>query len=100
MSREEFSRAIEAFLGELSVLCIGETEAGLRRMPGFYEHFREVSGALRDPAASNDEVLGAAFGLIDGYVEANWPQVLEESYRFYRDRNPDDAAQDEGTPTA
>ena len=100
MSREEFSRAIEAFLGELSVLALGETQASLRRLPEFFEHFQEVSGALRDPATPDDEVLGAAFGLVDEYVGANWQQVLDESYRFYRDQGPGGIVREEDTPAA
>jgi hypothetical protein len=100
MTREEFSRAIEAFLGELGVLCLGESTASLGRFPEFLEHFREVSAALRDPATPDDEVLGAAYGLIDQYVGANWEQVLEESYRFYRDQRPASGVTDGNLPAA
>ena len=37
---------------------------------------------MRDPATRDDEMLGAAFGLIDEYVGAAWDEVIDEAYAF------------------
>ncbi len=84
-SREEFARAIDAFLFKMIFLTSVETGKSLDALPGFSEELAGVLESFRRPGAHPEDVLGTALGLVDEYVHARWEEVMEEAYALYTD---------------
>jgi hypothetical protein len=86
IDRDDFARAIDAFMEELSAICASQTPEGLRLLRGFSEEAQETRTLLADPALTDERLLSLAFGLVDEYYGARREAVLEEAYRYYADR--------------
>jgi hypothetical protein len=87
LSRDEYTRAIHAFLGELSGKLIGESSSKLQQIPGLKDEASEALAVLRDPTTTLNVVLATALGLIDEYVSRAGPEPLDEAYEFYVDQH-------------
>ena len=92
ISRQEFGRVVESFMGELGAICGSQSSADLDQLPGFDKEFREASEILRNPLTDRSVVLTTAFGLIDDFVDVAKHRVLDEAYAFYVDQQRDAAA--------
>ena len=87
LSRDEYARAVHAFLGELSASLIGESPTKLRDIPGLEDEVREAANTLRDTNVPLNVVLATALGLIDEYLNRADSSVLDEAYTFYVDQH-------------
>ena len=92
ISREEFERIVDAFMGELSAIVVTESTSKLRRYPDFARQLSEVTNDVSSGTVDTDHLLTTAFGLVDGYVEAAQNEILDAAYEFYCDQAGHDAS--------
>lgn len=85
-NREEFTRAIDAFMEEMSAICTAQTPEGLRLLREFSKEVQETRALLSDPALTDERLLSLAFGLVDEYYGARREAVLHEAYQYYADK--------------
>jgi hypothetical protein len=84
VGRDEYERVIESFMMEMPGIVV-TTEPALRKLPHLGPELDEYMPSLRDPAASPEQVLRTAFGLIDEFVREKWSIAIAESYQLYCD---------------
>ena len=84
VSRDEYQRIIESFMMEMPGMVI-TSETSIRKLPRLGPELDHYLASLRDPAASPEDVLRTAFGLIDEFVADRWDDVIDASYQLYSD---------------
>jgi hypothetical protein len=87
LSRDQYGRAVRAFLGEMSASLIGISREKLQLIPGLLEEVQEAAELLRHPSTASNVVLATALGLIDEYVNRAGPKVLGDACAFYHDQH-------------
>ncbi|HJR36677.1 MAG TPA: hypothetical protein VJ817_17105 [Gemmatimonadales bacterium] len=85
VSQAEYEAVIEAFMMEMSAICIAKSEADLRAIPGFLEEVAESAALMRQALDSPAELLPLSFGVIDEFVSSNHAEVIRECYALYMD---------------
>ena len=79
MTKDEYARAIESFIMEMTVVVEGERDP--KRIPDFAEHAEQ----LRSPQTPNSELLAASFALFNEYVSEHWSEAIAESFQLFPD---------------
>lgn len=85
LSRQEFDRAIEAFMGELSAILVARRDQELPANPSLRDEINEARTLMVDPTTTDAQLVSLSFGLVDEFVAAQRDRILEEAYAFYRD---------------
>ena len=81
MTKDEYARAIESFIMEMTAVVEGERDP--KRIPDFAEHANQ----LRSPQTADSELLASAFALFNEYVSEHWSEAIDESFRLFRREN-------------
>ena len=87
ISREDFAKALESFFMEAQGLVISDAEKVLAESAEIRAELDESLALMRDPRTSREQLIALAVGIVDEFVQANWENVVEESYALYVDMN-------------
>ena len=86
VTRAEYERILESFLGELSAICASLRLEDVRKLQGMSDEVVAAREILTDPKTTDNVLLSTAVGLIDEYVSRDRARVLAESYAFYQSK--------------
>jgi hypothetical protein len=86
MSRDEFARATESFLGELSAIAVSKSADDLRHLLGFDAELRQAREILQDKRTPANVVVSTAVGLVDEFTHKSWDEIIDRAYAFYIDQ--------------
>lgn len=86
MSRDEFARAIQSFLGELSAIAVAKSPEDLRHLLGFDAEVREAREILQNRRTAANVIVSTAVGLVDEFAHRSWDEIIDKAYAFYVDQ--------------
>lgn len=87
IDRDEFARAIDSFMGEMSAICGSQAADRIKRLPALAKELREARSLLNNPAISLEQLLAIAFGAVDEYYAASREDIIDQAYAFYLDQS-------------
>lgn len=87
ISREDFARAIDSFMGEMSAICVSQAADRIKVLPGLAKELRETRTLLNNPAIPLEQLVAIAFGAVDEFYGANRDDIIDQAYAFYLDQN-------------
>jgi hypothetical protein len=89
MSRDEFARAMQCFLGELSAIAVAKSPQDLRQLLGFEAELRQAREIFQDRRTPANTIVSTAVGLVDEFAHKSWDEIIDNAYTFYKeDRIP------------
>jgi hypothetical protein len=87
MSRDEFARAIQSFLEELSAIAVTKNPEDLKHLLGFDAELREAREIFQDRRTPANVIVSTAVGLIDEFAHRSWDEIVDKAYAFYIDQS-------------